>query len=87
MNWKRAAIILGIVAGAWLILRRGDLERPTAKLEEAELVQVISHGESVDLTDHVGKQGWTVVEFTASSPGRHEFACGMGMLRGSILVK
>ena len=29
----------------------------------------------------------TVVEFTASSPGRHEFACGMGMLRGSILVK
>jgi plastocyanin domain-containing protein len=29
----------------------------------------------------------TVVEFTADSPGRHEFACGMGMLRGSILVK
>jgi len=29
----------------------------------------------------------TVVEFTANSPGRHEFACGMGMLRGSILVK
>ena len=29
----------------------------------------------------------TVVEFTADTPGRHEFACGMGMLRGSILVK
>lgn len=29
----------------------------------------------------------TAVEFTADSPGRHEFACGMGMLRGSILVK
>lgn len=29
----------------------------------------------------------TVVEFTADAPGRHEFACGMGMLRGSILVK
>jgi plastocyanin domain-containing protein len=29
----------------------------------------------------------TPVEFTADSPGRHEFACGMGMLRGSILVK
>jgi len=29
----------------------------------------------------------TVVEFTADVPGRHEFACGMGMLRGSILVK
>ena len=29
----------------------------------------------------------TAVEFTANSPGRHEFACGMGMLRGSILVK
>lgn len=29
----------------------------------------------------------TAVEFTADAPGRHEFACGMGMLRGSILVK
>ena len=29
----------------------------------------------------------TVVEFTADAPGRHEFACGMGMLRGSIMVK
>ncbi len=29
----------------------------------------------------------TVVEFTADAPGRHEFACGMGMLRGSIVVK
>jgi plastocyanin domain-containing protein len=28
----------------------------------------------------------TVVEFTADAPGRHEFACGMGMLRGSIVV-
>ncbi len=29
----------------------------------------------------------TVVEFTADKPGRHEFACGMGMLRGAITVK
>ena len=29
----------------------------------------------------------TVIEFTADAPGRHEFACGMGMLRGSITVK
>lgn len=29
----------------------------------------------------------TVIEFTADAPGRHEFACGMGMLRGSIVVK
>ena len=28
----------------------------------------------------------TVVEFTAT-PGRHEFACGMGMLRGAIIAK
>jgi len=28
----------------------------------------------------------TVVEFTAT-PGRHEFACGMGMLRGAIIGK
>lgn len=28
----------------------------------------------------------TVVEFTADTPGRHEFACGMGMLHGSITV-
>lgn len=29
----------------------------------------------------------TVVEFTADTPGRHEFVCGMGMLRGSITVR
>ena len=29
----------------------------------------------------------TVVEFVADQPGRHEFASGMGMLRGSITVK
>lgn len=29
----------------------------------------------------------TVVEFKADAPGRHEFTCGMGMLRGSITVK
>jgi plastocyanin domain-containing protein len=28
----------------------------------------------------------TVVEFTPSGPGAHEFACGMGMVRGKILV-
>ncbi len=29
----------------------------------------------------------TVVEFTANAAGTHQFACGMGMLRGSIIVK
>lgn len=29
----------------------------------------------------------TVVEFTADTAGRHQFACGMGMLRGTIVVK
>ena len=29
----------------------------------------------------------TVVEFTADAAGTHQFACGMGMLRGSIVVK
>ena len=29
----------------------------------------------------------TVVEFTANAAGTHQFACGMGMLRGSIVVK
>lgn len=29
----------------------------------------------------------TVVEFTADTPGAHQFACGMGMLRGTIVVK
>lgn len=29
----------------------------------------------------------TVIEFTADTPGRHEFTCGMGMLHGSITVK
>jgi plastocyanin domain-containing protein len=28
----------------------------------------------------------TVVEFTASAAGTHQFACGMGMLRGQIIV-
>ena len=29
----------------------------------------------------------TVVEFTANAAGTHQFACGMGMLRGQIIVK
>ena len=29
----------------------------------------------------------TAVEFTADAAGTHLFACGMGMLRGSIIVK
>lgn len=29
----------------------------------------------------------TVVEFTADAVGTHQFACGMGMLRGQIIVK
>lgn len=29
----------------------------------------------------------TVVEFTADTVGTHQFACGMGMLRGTITVK
>ena len=29
----------------------------------------------------------TVVEFTADTVGTHQFACGMGMLRGTISVK
>ena len=29
----------------------------------------------------------TIIEFTADTPGRHEFKCGMGMLHGSITVK
>jgi plastocyanin domain-containing protein len=28
----------------------------------------------------------TAVEFTPSAPGTHEFACGMGMVRGKIIV-
>ena len=28
----------------------------------------------------------TAVEFTPSVPGAHEFACGMGMVRGKIVV-
>ena len=28
----------------------------------------------------------TVIEFTADTPGKHAFVCGMGMLRGSIIV-
>jgi len=29
----------------------------------------------------------TTVEFTPSTVGRHEFTCGMGMLRGSVVVE
>jgi plastocyanin domain-containing protein len=28
----------------------------------------------------------TQVEFTPTSPGSHEFTCGMGMVRGTIIV-
>lgn len=65
MKGKRLAIIAAILFGAWLILRQGDLTPPTARLDEAELVRIISHGERVLLRDHVAKQGWTIVEFSA----------------------
>jgi len=29
----------------------------------------------------------TSVEFTPTTAGRHEFTCGMGMLRGSVIVE
>jgi plastocyanin domain-containing protein len=29
----------------------------------------------------------TAIEFTADAVGKHQFACGMGMLRGQIIVK
>ena len=29
----------------------------------------------------------TAIEFTPERPGRHEFTCGMGMLRGRLLVQ
>lgn len=29
----------------------------------------------------------TTVEFTPSRPGTYEFACGMGMVRGKVIVK
>lgn len=29
----------------------------------------------------------TTVEFTPTSPGSHEFTCGMGMLRGRVTVE
>jgi plastocyanin domain-containing protein len=29
----------------------------------------------------------TTVEFTPTEPGRFEFTCGMGMLRGAVVVE
>lgn len=29
----------------------------------------------------------TAVEFTPSTPGEHEFTCGMGMLHGKVIVE
>lgn len=29
----------------------------------------------------------TAVEFTPGGPGSHEFTCGMGMLRGTVIVE
>ena len=65
MNWKRLMIVVAVLGAGMLMLRGRPLEPPTAKLEEAELVRVISRGDSVDLADQVGKRGWTVVEFAA----------------------
>lgn len=29
----------------------------------------------------------TLIEFTPDKPGTHEFACGMGMVRGKLIVR
>ena len=65
MSWKRLMIVLAVLVTAGLMLRGAPLEPPTTRLDEADLKRVISQGDSVNLADHVGARGWTVVEFAA----------------------
>lgn len=42
-----------------------DLSLPSAHLDEEGLISTISHGEQVEIEDHLVNGQWTVVEFTA----------------------
>lgn len=42
-----------------------EIQLPTAKLDPATLVATISHGETVDLEEHLAPGTWTLLEFGA----------------------
>lgn len=44
---------------------RTGIDLPTTKMDPTDLVATISHGETVDLEDHLVPGTWTLLEFGA----------------------
>ena len=69
----RYLAVVGVIIVAGLVVFSGDdkgsgiteASLPSAQLDEDTLITTISHGEQVDIEDHLVEGQWTVVEFMA----------------------
>ncbi|MHC4897022.1 MAG: hypothetical protein ACYTGW_07940 [Planctomycetota bacterium] len=59
------AILVPTLALALALVGCSKTKLPTTQLDPATLVATISHGETVDLEDHLVPGIWTLLEFTA----------------------
>jgi plastocyanin domain-containing protein len=78
---------------------RGGYEPPVIEVRAGRPVRLLFRREEVEgCSDTVLMPAWgiaqrleafedTPVEFTPQSPGEYEFTCGMGMLRGKVVVR
>jgi plastocyanin domain-containing protein len=92
-----AAVGAGGVQEAFIVVK-GGYSPDTIRVEAGKPVKLVFNRQEADpcsekvVFDHFGvsadlPEGENVpVEFTPSEPGKYEFACQMGMLRGKVVV-
>ncbi|MFT5476907.1 MAG: hypothetical protein ACI8Y8_002248 [Planctomycetota bacterium] len=61
---KKLLLLAPLLVAGWCFLGP-EPGMPTEKLATSELVATISHGEAVDLDEHLAPGKWTLVEYGA----------------------
>jgi len=61
---KKLLILAPLLVAGWCLMAP-EPELPTQQLEAGELVATISHGEAVDLGEHLAPGKWTLIEYGA----------------------
>ena len=62
---KTLPVLVAAALAAVIAWPKGMPELPTTRLDDEELVELISEGEEVTLDAHLVKGKWTLVEFGA----------------------